>query len=131
MSYPVKDKIKLLFEQVKKRITPLIQSVDVKVNTLIPNPKIKRIAYIGIGSLFGFMFLLIIIGILVSPFRNKNVQDTTSTLKKPINIISTPEPQKELSASQKEIIKLGEEVKNLTFPESVLNLPIIERDLSI
>lgn len=131
MKEKLTDSINKLKEFLNANLKPNLLKIDAKVDTLIPNPKIKKIAYIGAGSLFGFMFLIIIIGILVSPFRNKGTQSTGESLKKTIIITSTPEPKKELTESQKEIIKLGEEVKNITFPESVLNLPIIEKDLSI
>ena len=35
------------------QIKPILTTIDEKLTTLIPNPKIKKILYIGIGSLFG------------------------------------------------------------------------------
>ncbi len=127
----MKDNIKSTLELVSKSVKPVIVSVDAKITTLIPNPKIKKVAYIGMGSLFGFMLLLIIIGILTSPFRNKNSQKQTETIKKPAITVSTPEPQKELTESQKEILKLEDEINKMNFPESELNIPLIERNLTI
>ena len=67
--------------------------------------------YIGVGSLFGFMFLIILLGLLLSPFRNNTV-DLGTKLNKP-NIVSvSPEPQKELSETQKEILNLENRIKN-------------------
>ncbi len=123
----LKDKLKIIFANYVK---PTLIAIDTKVNTLIPNPKIKKIAYIGMGSLFGFMFLIIIIGILVSPLRN-TPSDNGIVIKKPNTIVSTPEPQKELSDTQKELLKLENQINDTTFPESELNIPLIERELTI
>lgn len=130
----MKEKIKILIDKAKTilitYVKPALISVDGKINTLIPNPKIKKLAYIGVGSLFGFMFLIIFIGILVSPLRNRS-NDSDTVLKKPNIIVSSPEPQKELNDTQKEILKLENEINNITFPESELNIPVIERGLTI
>ncbi len=123
----LKDKLKIIFANYVK---PTLIAIDTKINTLIPNPKLKKIAYIGMGSLFGFMFLIIIIGILVSPLRN-TPSDNGIIIKKPNTIVSTPEPQKELNDTQKELLKLENEINDITFPESELNIPLIERELTI
>lgn len=104
--------------------------LDEKVNTFIPNPKIKKIMYIGVGSLFGFIFLIIILGSLLSPFM-KAPQGTGTIINKTKIISSSPEPQKELSENQKQLLKLQTEVKDMQFPDSLLNIPVIEKDLSI
>mgnify|MGYP001570413990 FL=1 len=123
----MKTKIIQLFNNSLK---PKLIMFDAKINSLVPNPKIKKILYIGVGSLFGFMFLIILLGLLLSPFRNNTV-DLGTKLNKP-NIVSvSPEPQKELSETQKEILNLENRIKELRFPESILNIPVIERDLSI
>jgi hypothetical protein len=129
----MKEKIDQLLQLAKnllEKVKPFLISVDAKIGVLIPNPKLKKILYIGGGSLFGFMFLIIVLGLLFSPLKNKE-QSQTETLNKP-NIISvTPEPQKELTTTQKEILDLGVKTREMTFPESILNIPQIERDLSI
>jgi hypothetical protein len=130
MKEKLSDLINKSKEFLNTNLKPNLLKIDSKVDSLIPNPKIKKIAYIGVGSLFGFMLLIIILGILVSPLR-KNVQTTTTTIKKPNIILTSPEPQKELSEAEKEIKKLENSIKSMTFPESVLNIPLVERNLTI
>ncbi len=123
--------MKDIFEKAKQSLAIGLLSLDNKVTVLIPNPKIKKILYIGIGSLFSVMLIIIVLGLLLSPFRN-NQQSTDTILKKP-NIVNstTPEPQKELTAVEKEILNLETRIKVMTFPESKLNIPLIESNLSI
>ena len=126
----MKEKINTVIQLVKNFILPKLIILDTKVTTLIPNPKFKKIAYIGIGSLFGFMFLIIIFGIIISPFRNSNTS-TGLILNKP-NIVTTSSiPITELSGVQKEILNLETQIKELRFPESILNIPVVERELTI
>jgi len=113
-----------------KKAKEIIMILDTKVSTLVPNPKTKKIFYIAIGSLFGFMFLIIILGLILSPFRNQK-QETGTTLNKPKIIVSSPKPQVELSDTEKVILDLETKIKELKFPESILNIPQIERNLSI
>ncbi|MFA6074151.1 MAG: hypothetical protein WC758_08590 [Candidatus Woesearchaeota archaeon] len=114
----------------KEKVIKIIMILDTKVSTLVPNPKTKKIFYIAIGSLFGFMFLIIILGLILSPFRNQK-QETGTTLNKPNIIVSSPKPQIELSDTEKVILDLETKIKELKFPESILNIPQIERNLSI
>lgn len=114
----------------KEKVKKIITILDTKISTLIPNPKTKKIFYIAIGSLFGFMFLIIILGLILSPFRNQK-QETGTTLNKPDIIVSSPKPQIELSDTEKVILDLEIKIKELKFPESILNIPQIERNLSI
>ncbi len=118
-------------EFINLKIKPFVLKIDSKVNELIPNPKVKKMAYIGFGSLFGIMFLIIMIGILIIPFRGNNVDKNIETVKKPNVIIESPEPKIELSENQKEILKLKNSIKDLNFPESVLNIPFVEREITI
>ena len=113
-----------------KKAKEIITILDTKISTLIPNPKTKKIFYIAIGSLFGFMFLIITLGLILSPFRNQK-QETGTTLNKPNIIVSSPKPQIELSDTEKIILDLETKIKELKFPESILNIPQIERNLSI
>ena len=124
------EKIKSTIKNIIDKIKPKLILFDEKVNTFLPNPKIKKIAYIAIGSLFGFMFLIIILGLLLSPLRNSN-NDEGTVLKKTNIIVDSPKPQVELNENQKQILMLENEIKELKFPESILNIPVIENNLSI
>lgn len=126
----IKIKINEIIQKILAVVKPKLVTIDTKINVLIPNPKMKRVLYITVGSLFGFMFLIIVLGLLLSPFKNKTT-DSETKINKPNIQNSSPEPQKELSEIQKQIMKLENDINNLTFPESTLNIPIIERGLSI
>jgi hypothetical protein len=76
------------------------------------------------------MLLIIILGLLLAPFRNQG-ESNGNILKKPQIINVSPEPLKELSETKKRIIKLEMEVKEMRFPESTLNIPVIESDIKI
>lgn len=122
--------MKKISETCRSAVKNIITILDTKISTLIPNPKTKKIFYIAIGSLFGFMFLIIILGLILSPFRNQK-KETGTTLNKPDIIVSSPKPQIELSDTEKVILDLEIKIKELKFPESILNIPQIERNLSI
>lgn len=126
----MKEKVTTAFKTIIEKVKPKIILFDQKVDTFLPNPKIKKIAYIGLGSLFGFMFLIIILGLFLSPMRNVRNSDGL-TLKKTNIIIDSPKPQMELNENQKQILMLESEIKELKFPESILNIPVIESNLSI
>lgn len=126
----IKIKINEIIQKILAVVKPKLVTIDTKINVLVPNPKMKRVLYITVGSLFGFMFLIIVLGLLLSPFKNK-ATDSETKINKPNIQNSSPEPQKELSDIQKQIMKLENDINNLTFPESTLNIPIIERGLSI
>lgn len=126
----MKEKITTTFKTIIEKVKPKIVLFDQKVDTFLPNPKIKKIAYIAIGSLFGFMFLIIILGLLLSPMRNMKNSDGI-VLKKTNIIVDSPKPQMELNENQKQILMLESEIKELKFPESILNIPVIESNLSI
>ena len=124
------EKVKTTIGTIIEKVKPKVILFDQKVDTFLPNPKIKKIAYIGLGSLFGFMFLIIILGLLLSPLRNARNSDGP-TLKKTNIIVDSPKPQMELNENQKQILMLESEIKELKFPESILNIPVIESNLSI
>ncbi len=126
----MKEKIKTIIGTIIEKVKPKIILFDQKVDTFLPNPKIKKIAYIGLGSLFGFMFLIIVLGLLLSPMRNTKNTDGL-TLKKTIITTDSPKPQMELNENQKQILILENEIIELRFPESILNIPVIESGLSI
>ena len=111
-------------------IKPKLVIFDSKISTLVPNPKTKKILYISIGSLFGFIFLIIILGIIMSPFRNKD-RSSGIIFKKTQIETSSSTPQKKLSETEKKILDLETRIKEMRFPESILNIPVMEKDLSI
>ncbi len=113
------------------KVKPNLLKIDAKIDLLIPNPKIKKVAYIAVSSIFGFMFLIIILGIIISPLRNKSQVSTTQRVKKTATSQPSSKPQKELTDTEKEVLKLENKINEMTFPESLLNIPVIERDLSI
>ncbi|MEK7168768.1 MAG: hypothetical protein AAB778_02040 [Patescibacteria group bacterium] len=124
----MREKITSIFQKTKQSLAVSLLSIDSKISTLIPNPKVKKIAYIGVGSLFGFMFLIILLGLLLSPLRKTG--DNGLLLNKPKIIVDSPRPEVNLTEKQKEILKLQTEINEMKFPESVLNIPIIESNLS-
>lgn len=123
------NKINQLISKSINHVKLVLTSVDGKISILVPNPKLKKILYISIGSLFGFMLLIIILGILLSPLKNNN--QPTTVINKPKIVSSTPEPQKELTEIQKDIFKLENEIKNLKFPDSNLNIPVLIEKITI
>lgn len=124
----MKEKIISAIKQLIEKVKPKLILLDQKVDTFLPNPKVKKIAYIAVGSLIGFMFLIILLGLFLSPLR-KN-QDNRLLLNKPKIIVDSPKPEVNLTEKQKEILKLQIEINEMKFPESVLNIPIIESNLS-
>jgi hypothetical protein len=124
------DKVKELIIKSVNRLKPTLLTIDTKIGTLIPNPKLKKMLYIGMGSLFGFMFLIIILGLLLSPLRRVDKSSET-TLNKPNIITSSPEPTKELTQRQKEIMDLRIRINEIKFPPSILNIPMIESGINI
>lgn len=121
-------KIKQSFLDIKNKLTPKFILIDSKFETFLPNPKLRKIAYISMGSLFGFMFLIIFLGLLFSPLRR--TEDAGLVLNKPKIILESPKPEATLTEKQKEILKLQTEISELKFPESILNIPVVESDLN-
>lgn len=126
----IKTKISELFLKVKNWILSKLITFDAKFQTFMPNPKLRKISYITVTVLVGFMFLIIILGILISPFRNRPVSPGL-ILNKPNIKSTTPEPEVALSPTQQKLLKLETDIKNLVFPESILNIPVIEFDIKI
>lgn len=122
----MKNKINTIIESLK----PKLNNLDLKFQGLIPNPKLRKVLYYGVGGLFGFIFLLILLGLLLSPFRKKNTSNDFS-LTKPKIESGSPAPQKELNETQRQILNLENKIKDLKFPESILTIPTIESDLHI
>lgn len=126
----MKEKLITTIKTVIEKVKPKVILIDQKVDTFLPNPKLKKVAYIAVGSLFGFMFLIILLGILLSPFRQTNNENGT-VLKKAKIVADSPKPEVVLNDNQKQILMLENEIKELKFPESILNIPVIESNLSI
>ncbi len=124
------NKIKEIVNNLKTKLTPKFLVLDSKFEKFMPNLKLRKIAYIAIGSLFGFMFLIIILGLLLSPLRNQPIDEGT-ILNKPNVIVSSPKPEVPLSDTEKLILNLETRIKEMRFPESILNIPVIEMDITI
>lgn len=122
------EKIKQILNNLLEKIRPKLIAIDQKVTTFLPNPKVKKIVYITLSSIVGFMLLIIILGILLSPLRKMST-NTGTILNKPNIVVESSKPQMELTDNQKQILNLGNEVKELNFPPNVLNIPVIESDL--
>lgn len=119
-----------LLSKSMNQIKLLLQNTDLKFQSLIPNLKLRKIVYYVVGGLFGFMFLIVIIGVVLSIYKNSHTSSGSIPTKVGIEnemIIS----QKELSEEQKEIINLRNTINNLTFPESILTVPTIESKLTL
>jgi hypothetical protein len=126
----MKNLINSINQLFNNSLKPKLQILDTKITTLIPNSKLKKILYIAVGSLFAFMFLIILLGLIFSPLKN-STQETSNTVKK-INIISeSPKSQTQLTELQKQILDLETEVKEMKFPPSILNVPNLESDIKI
>lgn len=126
----MKEKINTVIQSTINSVKPKLNSLDLKFQGLIPNPKLRKVFYYVVGGLFGFMFLLIFLGLLLFPFRNKNNPNSFS-LTKPKIEISSPVPKKELNETQKKILDLENKIKDLKFPESILTIPTFESNLTI
>jgi hypothetical protein len=123
----IKSKLQSLLEKVKPKLILL----DEKFAKLITDSKLRKIMYFFIGGFLGFIVLIIIVGIITLPFRVTNNNDGGLVLKRPNIVNSSPIPQKELNETQKSLLNLENRTKDLKFPESVLNIPVIEKNLSI
>lgn len=123
----IKSKLQSLFEKIK----PKLILIDEKFAKLITDSKLRKIMYFFVGGFLGFIVLIIIVGIITLPFRATNNNNEGLVLKRPNIVNSSPIPQKELNETQKNLLNLENRTKDLKFPESILNIPVIEKDLSI
>lgn len=123
------EKITQALNALWDKIKPKLIMVDQKVTTFLPNPKVKKIVYVILSSMVGFMLLIIILGILLSPLRRVST-DTGTILNKPKIEAESPKPQVDLTENQKQILILGNEIKELSFPPNVLNIPAIQSNLN-
>lgn len=125
----MKEKIIQFKTKLLDQIKPKLVTLDAKVTTLVPNPKTKKMLYVGVGSLFGFMFLIILLGLLFAPLRNQGPATTT-----PIKVTqptSAPKDPVVLTETQKKVLELETKIKNLRFPQGELNIPLIESEITI
>jgi len=118
-------------EKIISYIKPQLLNLDKKVDSLIPNSKTKKILYITIGSLFGFMFLIILIGTILSPLKVDDKKVTLPTNRPQAFKPNNPEPTKVPGKTEIELGELEDKIIKMTFPESSLNIPTIEKELSL
>lgn len=123
----IKSKIQSVLEKMKPKLILL----DEKFGKIITDSKLRKIMYIFVGGFLGFVILIIVIGIISLSFRNTNNSDGGLILNKPNIINSSPVPQKELNETQKSLLNLENRIKDLKFPESILNIPVIEGKISL
>jgi len=124
------EKIIQKLNSVKQALSPKLLVLDSKFQSLIPNPKLRKILYISVSGLFGFMFFLILLGLILMPFRKTDGTNGLS-LMKPKIVVSSPGPVKELNETQKELLNIENKIKDLKFPESILTIPVIESNIKI
>ncbi|KKP47207.1 MAG: hypothetical protein UR39_C0005G0020 [Candidatus Woesebacteria bacterium GW2011_GWA1_33_30] len=112
------------------KLKPKLLSLDMKFQSLIPNPKLRKLLYYAIGVLFVFMLFLILLGLILSPFM-KNGDSDGLTLNKPKIEAPSPATRVNLNSTQKELLELENKVRDLKFPESILTIPNIESGIKI
>lgn len=125
------DNIKLKILDLVNKIKPKLLALDSKFETFMPNAKLRKVVYIAVSSLFGLMFLIIILGLLFSPLRNNSSQTQNLFGRKPVILQESPKPAVTLNENQKQINSIKTEIDNLTFPDKRINIPLIESDLKI
>lgn len=123
----IKSKLQSLFEKLKPKLILL----DEKFAKLITDTKLRKIMYFFVAGFLGFVVLIIIVGLISLPFRGRNIQSDNFTINKPKIINSSPVPQKELNETQKSLLNLENRTKDLKFPESILNIPVIQSNIKI
>lgn len=124
------NSVNQLISKSVNQIKPKLIVLDEKFTKLIPDPKLKKIIYYFGGGFLGLIFLILLFGIILLPFRNTQTF-TGFLLNKPRVIVSSPVPQKELNETQKKLLNLENAIKDLKFPESILNIPMIEHDINV
>jgi len=125
-----KPSIKSRFADLFKSIKPKLTQLDTKIETLVPNSKLRKVLYISLASLFGFMFFLILLGIVLSPFTTSD-KSIGFTLNKPNIIAPSPVSETDMREDQRKLLEYRNLIKDLRFPESILTIPNIESKLSI
>lgn len=127
------DKIKEKILQLKTKLQPKYVALDAKFAKLITDSKLRKIMYIFVGSFLGIMFFIIVVGIIALPFRKSNLDSNSNgfILNKPNIIVASPIPQKELNETQRKLLNLENKIKELKFPESILNIPVVQSGITI
>lgn len=125
------DKIKPVIQSVINSVKPKLILLDEKFAKLITDSKLRKIMYFFIGGFLGFVVLIIIVGLISLPFRGGSAQSDKIIINKPKIINSSPVPQKELNETQKSLLNLENKAKDLKFPESILNIPVIEDNITL
>lgn len=127
----MKEKISILILKIKEKLSPTLTKLDETFAGLIPNIKLRKLLYITIGGLFSILFLIIFIGIITLPFRQRLVDDQGFTLNKPVvKPVATPSSV-EMNETQKELLRLENNIRDLNFPESKLTVPSVKLDIII
>ena len=132
----IKDKFRIevltsKLNELFKNIKPKFINIDNKFATFMPNSKLRKVVYIAVSSLFSLMFLIIILGLLLSPLRKSGSQTQNLFGKKPAILQESSKPTITLNENQKQINDIKIEIDNLTFPDKRINIPLIESDLKI
>jgi hypothetical protein len=125
------DKIKSVIQSIINSVKPKLILLDEKFAKLITDSKLRKIMYFFVGGFLGFVVLIIIVGLISLPFRGNNVQSDNFIINKPKIINSSPVPQKELNETQKSLLNLENKIMDLKFPESILNIPVIENNITL
>lgn len=122
----MKEKITEILSKIKVKLAP----IDSKMQSLIPDAKIRKILYIGLGAIASIFVLLILLAIILTPLRVTSDQ-TGSIFRRPE--IKQGEEKKEvlLTPNQTKIKNLSEKIKSLQFPESLVNPPEILLEITI
>jgi hypothetical protein len=123
--------LKLKIKEFVEKMKPKLVLLDEKFAKLITDSKLRKIMYFFVGGFLGFVVLIIIVGLISLPFRGNNVQSDNFIINKPKIINSSPVPQKELNETQKSLLNLENKTKDLKFPESILNIPVIENSITL
>lgn len=123
------NKLKTLLSGFILKIKPIFENFDSKFKTFMPNDKLRKVIYIAMASLFSIMFLIIVLGVLFSPIRNSNTEQ--SLFKKPVIVQESPKAEVVLSENQKQINEFKKEIDNLNFPDNRINIPLVELNLTI
>lgn len=121
--------MKDLKDKITQKLLPLYQKLDVKLTSLIPNTKLRKIIIISLAGFIVFFVLLLILGVIISSTRPR--EDTSFTLNKPSITNLSPEPISPKTQTQQNLMNLKNEINSLKFPPSKLNVPSIEKGLNL
>lgn len=123
------SKLKEFIQKIKLSLTPKLMLVDSKLQTVIPNSKLRKVVYITILTFAGIIFLMIFLALVLSSGRNSNNQGFI--LNRPKIQAGSPAPQRELTLTEKELSNLKNEINDMKFPESTINIPKLETKITL